>query len=98
MADRDEARIAELEARVAALEAALRRRSAELRTLQEHLCGRDLLVLARLQAGLPPPPRDALEPDLWRETTELSAADVEETLRDLWRSLAPPRPPAPGDD
>ena len=81
--------IARLEARVAALEAALERRSAQLRRLQQHLGARDLAVLARLESGLPPLPAGPFEPDLWRETTALTTADVGATLRDLWRSLAP---------
>ena len=81
--------IARLEARVAALEAALERRSRELRLIQRHVCKRDLILISRLQAGLPPLPFGAYEPEFWRETTALTAAEVEETLTDLWRSLAP---------
>lgn len=82
-------RIAELEAQVAALEAALQRRSRELRVLQGHLCRRDLITLSRLSAGLPALARGAYEPELWRETTEFTAAQVDETLTDLWQSLVP---------
>ncbi|HEX5760384.1 MAG TPA: hypothetical protein VF121_14440 [Thermoanaerobaculia bacterium] len=82
--------IARLEAQVAALEAALDRRSRQLRTLQERLCARDLALLARLESGLPPLPSGPFDPDVWRETTALTGADVEETLDELWRSLAPP--------
>jgi hypothetical protein len=82
-------RIAELEAQVAGLEAALAQRSRELRVLQDHLCRRDLITLARLSAGLPALARGAYEPDLWRETTELTASEVDLTLADLWQSLVP---------
>lgn len=81
--------LARLETRVAALEAALERRSGELRRIQRALPGRELVVVSRLLAGLPPFPTDPYDPRGWRETTALSAADVEETLTDLWRSLAP---------
>lgn len=87
----EEREIARLEARVARLEAALEERSRELRLIQRHVCQRDLLLIARLRAGLPPLPRGAYEPAFWRETTELTPADVEETMRDLWTSLIPPR-------
>jgi hypothetical protein len=82
--------IARLEARVAGLEAALEERSRELRLIQRYVCQRDALLIARLRAGLPPLPRGAYEPAFWRETTELTAADVEETMQDLWTSLVPP--------
>jgi hypothetical protein len=81
--------VARLEARVAALEAALEERSRELRRIQRHVCHRDLILISRLRAGLPPLPRVAYEPAFWRETTELTPADVEETLRDLWSSIVP---------
>lgn len=84
--------IARLEARVAALEAALAERSRELRLIQRHVCQRDLVLIARLRSGLPPLPRGAYEPAFWRETTELTPADVEETLKDLWSSLLPATP------
>jgi hypothetical protein len=82
-------RIAELEAQVAGLEAALAQRSHELRVLQGHLCRRDLITLARLSAGLPALARGTYEPELWRETTDLTAAEVDSTLTDLWQSLVP---------
>jgi hypothetical protein len=82
-------RIAELEAQVAGLEAALAQRSRELRVLQGHLCRRDLITLSRLAAGLPALARGAYEPDLWRETTDFTPAEVDLTLTDLWQSLVP---------
>lgn len=85
----DALRIARLEARVAALEAALVHRSNELRELQRHLSSRELLNLSRLVGGLPPLPRGRYDLEVWRETTALSTANVEETLLDLWQSLAP---------
>lgn len=88
--DPREREIARLEGRVAALEAALAARSRELCLIQRHVCHRDLLLISRLQAGLPPLPRGAYEPAFWRETTDLQAADVEETMQDLWTSLIPP--------
>jgi hypothetical protein len=82
-------RIAELEAQVGGLEAALIQRSRELRVLQSHLCRRDLITLSRLSAGLPALACGTYEADLWRETTDFTAAQVDETLTDLWRSLVP---------
>jgi hypothetical protein len=79
-----------LKARVAALESALEERSRELRLIQRNVCQRDFLFIARLRAGLAPLPRGAFEPGFWRETTELTSADVEDTLQDLWTSLTPP--------
>jgi hypothetical protein len=81
-------RIVRLQARVAALEEALVRRSTQLRELQRLLPGRELLNLSRLAGGLPPIPRGRYDLETWRETTALSTANVEETLLDLWRSLA----------
>lgn len=81
------ATVARLEARCAALEAALTERSHLLARIQAHVCRRDLVLISRLLAGLPPLPRGAYEPAFWRETTELTPADVEETLADLWSSL-----------
>lgn len=82
-------RIAWLEGRVAALESALARRSREMRELQLHLCPRDLAHWTRVQAGLPVLPRLACEPDLWRETCDLTEAEVPETMQALWASLYP---------
>ncbi len=81
--------IARLEARVAVLEAALEARSRELQLIQRHCCPRDLALIARIRSGLPPLSRWAFEPALWQETTELTQAEVEPVLRDLWRSLKP---------
>lgn len=89
MADSTDPRLPRLEARVAALEAALEARSRELRLIQRHCCPRDLVLIARIRAGLPPLTRFAYEPSLWQETTELTQAEVEPVLQDLWRSLQP---------
>jgi hypothetical protein len=85
--------IARLQARVAALEAAVERRSQVLRRFQELACLRDLAVLGRLEAGLPPLPRFATDLDLWVETVEPVHADVDEILTDLWLSATPPAAP-----
>jgi hypothetical protein len=79
--------VEQLQARVAALEETLERRSRELRLIQQSVCARDLVSISRILAGLPPLSRSTYEPGLWRETTELTEADVEETLEDLWSSL-----------
>lgn len=84
----DPVTIARLEARVTALEDALVRRSRELRALQRHLCPRDLTILQRLRSGLCPVPRGPFDPELWDESTSLHPADVADTLRHLWDSLA----------
>ncbi len=76
-----------LEARVEALEAALEARSRELKSIQEHCCPKDLALIERIRAGLPPNGRYAYEPALWQETTELTPTEVEPLLSDLWRSL-----------
>jgi hypothetical protein len=93
-----EAHIAYLEARVEALEEALAQRSRMLRRLQKHLPQESLLLLSRIQNGLAPLPGQAYDLELWHETTELTPADVEDTLRDLWQSLntleAEPNEPA----
>jgi hypothetical protein len=90
MEHRLEDQVERLKARVAALESALEERSRELRLIQRNVCQRDFLLIARLRAGLAPLPRGAFEPGFWRETTELTTADVEDTLQDLWSSFTPP--------
>jgi hypothetical protein len=85
-------RIAWLEGKVAALEAALERRSDELLMLQRCLCAHDLVQWMRLTTGLPPLPRVPYEPAFWRETCELTMAEVPETLDALWSSIYTPRP------
>ncbi len=83
--------IARLSARVERLERLLAARSRLLRDLTPELCPDDLVNLSRLSAGLPPLARAAFGLSDWRETTALSAGDVETTMEQLWRSLAPPR-------
>ena len=80
-------RIAELEAQVERLEKSLAERSALIRALSPALCDKDLVTLSRLSSGLPPLPRSGIGLAGWRESTELSPADVEETMTELWRSL-----------
>lgn len=87
MASDEKRLIAQLQARVAALEALLERRSRELRTIQKHVCHRDLLVISRISAGLSHLPFGAFDPDFWQETTNLTPAEVEPTLEALWSSL-----------
>ena len=79
--------IARLQSRVAALEALLERRSRELRLIQKQVCHRDLLVISRISAGLAPLPFGSFDPHFWQETTALTPAEVEETMKDLWSSL-----------
>jgi hypothetical protein len=81
--------VARLESRIAALEMALERRSRELRAIQEHVCKRDLVLIGRIQAGLPPLPPASCDPLFWRETTDMTAADVDVVLPALWSSLTP---------
>lgn len=81
------ATVARLEARIAALESALERRSQELRAIQRHVCKRDLALIGRIQSGLPPLPPPSCDLVFWRESTEMTPADVEETLTALWSSL-----------
>ena len=71
--------IAFLEARVAALEEALRRRSRALSAIQAQVCATDLQLIARIEAG------PTADPSLLPESTETTPADVEETMRELWR-------------
>jgi hypothetical protein len=91
-ADDPALRIAWLEGRVAALEAALERRSGELLLLQRLLCPHDLAQWMRLAAGLPPLPRLPYEPRFWHETSDLTMAEVPETLEALWSSIYSRRP------
>jgi hypothetical protein len=80
--------IARLRARIAGLEAALERRSQELRLIQKHICSGDLVLVSRACAGLPLA-KGAYDPLLWIETTEVTEADIQETLEDLWTAVTP---------
>ena len=88
-ATRESELIARLEARVAELEALLERRSRELRLFQRHMCHRDLIVLSRIAAGVYPLPFGPFEPEFWPESTDLTPAEVGDTLEALWSSLVP---------
>jgi len=94
VSDSDETalRIARLEARVAKLETILAERSRLLRVLTRELCDEDLMNLSLLAGGLPPIARSGFGLLGWRETTALSSGDVDRTMEQLWRSVAPPAP------
>jgi hypothetical protein len=81
--------IARLQERIRILEKALKRRSRELREFQRLLCPRDLVLLDRIQAGLPPVIQGPFEPYTWEETTELTPADVDDVMNRLWKSVLP---------
>lgn len=76
--------LARLRARITALEARLARRSNELRVIQSYACHQDLVMIARVSSGGP------FSIDDWAETLQTAAADVEETLAELWDSALPP--------
>ena len=82
--------IAYLEARVAYLEKILAERSAMLRTFARDACDEDLINFSRAAMGLPPLPRAGFGLRGWKETTALASAEVEFTMRELWRSVTPP--------
>jgi hypothetical protein len=88
VAEPSDAEIKRLEARCAALEAALERRSRELRLIQKHVCAGDLVLISRVCAGLPLA-KGAYDPLFWRETTQVTEADIQETLEDLWLAVTP---------
>lgn len=83
--------ITRLEARVTGLERLLAEKSRLLRVLTRELCEDDLITLSRLASGRPPLPRAGFGLLGWRETTALSSGDVDRTMKELWRSVAPPR-------
>jgi len=82
--------IAYLEARVAHLEKVLSERSAMLRIFTKQSCDEDVINASRAALGLPPLPRAGFGLRGWKETTALAPAEVETTMRELWRSVTPP--------
>lgn len=78
-----------LEARVAGLERRLAERSALIRRLAREICDDDVLVMSWLAAGSRAPIGGNAGFRRWVETTELTAADVETTMKELWRREAP---------
>jgi hypothetical protein len=81
------AAISRLEARVRNLERLLRQRSAALRLIAHDACPADLKLLSRLASGEKLVPAAVQVPDT--DTIELSTADVETVLNELWRSITP---------
>jgi len=81
---------AQLAARVERLEQGLAERSRLLRRLAGEACDDDVLVLSWLATGSRPPISGDRGLRRWVETTELTTADVESTMRELWRT-DPPR-------
>jgi hypothetical protein len=78
--------IARLAARVAELERLLSERSREARALAREVCDEDLVVLSRIAAGHKPLASPRRSAGRWVETTVLTTADVETTMKELWRS------------
>lgn len=83
--------IARFQARVASLERLLADRSRLLRQLPRVVRDDDLMSFSRLTVGQPPIPRAGFGLRGWRETTSMSSGDVDKTMAELWRSVAPPR-------
>ena len=83
--------IAYLQARVAVLERRLAERSAALRAVARDACDEDLINLSRTAMGLPPLPRAGFGLRGWKETTTLAPSEVDATMRELWRSVTPPK-------
>jgi FkbM family methyltransferase len=81
---------AQLAARVERLEQGLAERSRLIRRLAGEVCDDDVLVLSWLATGSRPPISGDRGLRRWVETTELTTADVETTMRELWRT-DPPR-------
>lgn len=78
-----------LAARVERLEQANAERSRLIRRLAGELCDDDVLVLSWLAAGSRPPSSGDRGSRRWLETTDLTTADVETTMRELWRTDRP---------
>jgi FkbM family methyltransferase len=79
-----------LAARVERLEQGNAERSRLIQRLAGELCDDDVLVLSWLATGSRPPISGDRGLRRWVETTELTTADVETTMRELWRT-DPPR-------
>jgi FkbM family methyltransferase len=79
----------ELVARVERLEQGNVERSRLIRRLADEVCDDDVLVLSRLATGSRPLISGARGSRRWIETTELTSADVETTMRELWRTDLP---------
>lgn len=78
-----------LAARVDRLEQGNAERSRLIRRLAGELCDDDVLVLSWLATGSRPPISGDRGFRRWVETTELTSADVETTMRELWRTDRP---------
>jgi hypothetical protein len=79
-----------LQVRIAELEKQLEERSRHLRQLTRVVCDEDLMNFSRMALGMPPLPRAGFGLRGWHETTEPTHGDVDKTMKELWRSVAPP--------
>ena len=78
-----------LAARVERLEQKNAERSRLIRRIAGEVCDDDVLVLSWLATGSRPPISGDRGSRRWVETTDLTAADVEMTMRELWRTDLP---------
>ena len=78
-----------LAAQVERLEQGNAERSRLIRRLAGELCDDDVLVLSWLATGSRPPISGDRGSRRWVETTDLTGADVETTMRELWRTDLP---------
>jgi FkbM family methyltransferase len=78
-----------LAARVERLEQKNAERSRLIRQIAGEVCDDDVLVLSWLATGSRPPISGDRGSRRWVETTDLTAADVEMTMRELWRTDLP---------
>ena len=89
-ADPRDIAIERLQGRIAELEQLLEARSRHLRQLTRVVCDEDLTNFSRMSLGLPPVPRAGFGLRGWHETTAPTHGDVDKTMKEIWRALAPP--------
>lgn len=80
----------ELEAENERLRRALETQSRRLRQVEQIVCPRDAVQVARLLTGLPPLLADAFDVASWADRTDFERRELPETLWDFWRSVVPP--------
>ena len=89
-ADPRDLAIERLQGRIAELEELLEERSRHLRQLTRVVCDEDLTNFSRMSLGLPPVPRAGFGLRGWHETTAPTHGEVDKTMKEIWRALAPP--------